>query len=123
MKKWKCLLQTLFVEKGLIDVSFHFTMSTRGTRPCLTMIESYIDKMKMVCPSFTRKRVGMMTVLHAHFNLSVLCLHSISFSEFRASLSFYYNDQLLLNQHTPKHILRCGCLSTISSVTSPCMFL
>ena len=89
MNNWKCSLQTLSEEKGLVDGCPHLNMSMRGTRPYLVLIESNIHKMKMVCPSFTRKRVGRMTVLHTEFNLPVFHLHSIASPVIRALLRFY----------------------------------
>lgn len=68
----------LSVGRGLVDGSPHLSMRVRGTRLYLMLIESDMDKMNMVCPSFTRKRVGRMTLLHIDINLPVFHLHSIA---------------------------------------------
>ena len=44
----------------------------------LMLIESNMDETNMVCPSFTRKTVGRMNILHIDINLPVFHLHSIA---------------------------------------------
>lgn len=68
----------LSVRRRLVDGSPHLGMRVRGTRLYLMLIESNMDETNMVCPSFTRKTVGRVHILHIDINLPVFHLHSIT---------------------------------------------
>lgn len=117
IKKYKCLLQALSVEKGLVGGRPQFSMSIWG---CLTIL--YIDGMLQI-----QNKTGFDPVYQTESwdndcsscrLQSLFSTSTVSPLEFRVSLRFCQADQLLFSQHTPECILGCGFLGDVLSVST-----